>query len=1609
MSEVFRWGIAWGPSIAFILCMLGGFLLGMLRGFRKSVILGIQAIIAGLICLITYLCIINMKGLDTWGFNCINSILSIGGTNLQKIMNVSSSCKSLKDVLIEFIPKQMSLGDGLSLVLTDNGAYLATLVDICYHIIFALVFYIFYFFLVFIFYFVYLIFYSEGKYKRKQKEKYRTAKTTQNYKKHFLLGGAVGALRSAVVGVIGLSFVGILLFILAGGIGDKKYKEYETYDFGDDKLNLTYDFYKALGSYGSTGIYKILNVAKDSDNIPYYLFAANLVFQGGLKDDNRQIKENVILSKEFGIYINFSRKTFDLILKYDADNQIKESIKNATNSSMSDIVFDIMSKEDFQKEFNLLIDEFEGGTYFINFGLSLIDSIVLHLDEISSSGSMNQQTKDILTILFKSEQRITPSILLNKNDVKSLVKACIKMLAPSDTETKNLSNEEKTIKYGKVLLPEISKLSLFENQDLKNKINPVLSNLYNYFAEALLNKEEESETIDVASKAMKLTNTTIDEVDWLAEIKVLLGVGEDALNLYERIYSKDKEILDIIFDDLFFGDNAEENEIAYDNITKAVADSKFFGVVLSMNFISSKVETAVSSQVPNFKFLPMVQYTNQYNVDGSIKEYGEIYNLLNITKLLIKNGAKDAIQGLNKEDSSNQDKLDAVNDIMELLQKNDVSSQKSILDLMLESKLFTYTLSNILMNVDLGGDMYKIYVPEECLYTMKVYEDVSYKAIETQELKGLITEMSDFIDILKPAIKDDMDKMELNSILNHPRLKVVLENSRILEGTASYIALANLKDQEKFTIPKSISTADSWLSTEDKKGELISIIDAVQELDLDIDALIANQDSNELMDIVFDLNDPAVNNPDITKLDCLYESNVLKSAITAGLDEQLKSIVSQEKLESSFLKDSLSTIDAETDEVIVEYYFKKEEISNIIYSLKELDITELTEEGFNRDVLKDKVLILRDDSLKNPGISKLEVIYDSYIIKLTLKDLLDEQLIQFISEEIINCSLVKETESVFDKRLNQMVEETFYKKSELSAIIDSLHELDITSFNSSSFNEEVMKNKVFVVNEISENNPELSKLDILYKSIIIRNAFTKPLDTTLTNDSTKVNPIVLDDAKSNKDQENLTTTYYKKEEIKRLANALSEQGLGIENLDQISQLDYAEKIKEFNQIPEGYEKTRLNVIYESNILKNVLSIQLDDILNSNENIINDPDAKYSFISNDILFYFEEELSVIIDFLNLLNSSNSLNELNVSSLNLTEEMKECILDSKILYATTSKFIIENENLIKPNRTILTTEHSIKKIKEPQEMSNLLSAIISLSGGNVSADVDLSLSEEKIDMIVSSSILRATISDEVMNNEYIITPNKEEVIDPIFEDIHVLTEEELQHLLLSVLNGLGITDVASFNADLLIIPSEEENVTALVNSIIMRATISKNIKSTDGSLTMMVENNSKYVSFEYDISNDSIIILTEQEIRDVINSIQYINNGTTFEIELSTEKLLELASDINKMYEAFESSVVKLLITDFLQKNEINIAGNKIGYTSAVTPIHMASNPTINTTGEITIEGHDSYQLEARDSNYYFHVQMGEVVTIEDVDLVQYMTLTSDDLAAYLLYIKGFSTI
>ncbi|MDE6274026.1 MAG: hypothetical protein K2L87_03155, partial [Clostridiales bacterium] len=341
--------IRWLPTILFSLIVVFSALVNAKRGRRKSLILYAHSAAAAIVWVIFYYFAVKSEKIDASFVKSVNLIL--GENGLQNILNVSAEAKTLRSIFTLYL--ENAAGSGLvGTLLRDTSAYVYTLADMVYHIGFALFCFFWYLTTIFLLYIIYLCCYSERKYKKKKSAALGENKTDTKYKKHHVGGAAVGLVRGILMGILCVSFLGAGMFMVAGR-GEGKIKDYEVGGKYEKPLNI----YQSIESYGTQGIFLILNAMSDPNQMPYYLFAADLVFSGALNDEFSGISENVNLRKELGSFTELARDTVTLLLKYGAE-EISGSVNGTSETSLMNSVLGVMKDKDFQQEFDTLIAEY---------------------------------------------------------------------------------------------------------------------------------------------------------------------------------------------------------------------------------------------------------------------------------------------------------------------------------------------------------------------------------------------------------------------------------------------------------------------------------------------------------------------------------------------------------------------------------------------------------------------------------------------------------------------------------------------------------------------------------------------------------------------------------------------------------------------------------------------------------------------------------------------------------------------------------------------------------------------------------------------------------------------------------------------------------------------------------------------------------------------------------------------------------------------------------------------------------------------------------------------------------------------------------------------------
>ena len=523
-----RIAITWVPTVLFVLTLAGSTMLGIWRGFRKSALLMLHSIGAAALCLILFFVCTRSEAVDKLLLKIVNA--AVGG--VYEKWGISPECVTLRDALAEWIPQTMGYGAELQIVLRDNGAYLLTLVDMVYRIVFAVVLYLLYLLLIFIMYIVYRCAYSETKYKIKKEKLVADNRTDRRYNPHRVYGGIVGLVRGIVSGIISLSMLGSVLF-MAADIG--KNNVYNA-DFGNSKIDYAYSIYQSIEDYGSYGIFKYLNSFADSDDQPYYLFAADLILSGRLRDDENGISANIKFRKEIGAYSKFMRQTIDLMLRYGGDD-LRDALNGVGDMNTRTAALSIFGDKDFQAEFESLIDEFDAQTYFINFALSAATSLLANVDDTSFASSMNETNRELMKIMFKEGylSDYIPDELAMKNSGKQTLQPHIgiaQLYEKSDSKVfykvissffiGRPSGASGTVELMRSILPQLRELSIFK-KDNKN-LDAVMGRVYCFMANTYLKGS--------SSSAVRYSEVEKANVDWMKETNALLDVVEDGFTVY---------------------------------------------------------------------------------------------------------------------------------------------------------------------------------------------------------------------------------------------------------------------------------------------------------------------------------------------------------------------------------------------------------------------------------------------------------------------------------------------------------------------------------------------------------------------------------------------------------------------------------------------------------------------------------------------------------------------------------------------------------------------------------------------------------------------------------------------------------------------------------------------------------------------------------------------------------------------------------------------------------------------------------------------------------------------------------------------------------------------
>ena len=1458
LIDIVNMVVAWGPTIIFLLIVSISFLYGICRGFRKSLILWIQALVAATICIVGFFVCTRSPEMDAQMLVIVNNFLG-GETALQEMLSVSTECSTLKEVLVNYIPTVLEMGEGMTIVVEDNGQYLLTIVNLVFSMVFALAFAIIYYVLVFLFYLIYFFFYPERRHKRKIKRSKEKV-----YKKRRLLGGAVGTCRGLLTSLIFLSFLGSAFYTITGGTGEGKLKEHS---FGDETYDMAYDIYRSIDSYGTTGIYKVLNTFKNKDDQPYYLFAADLVFSGQLEDENLQISENIKFREEVGAYVGFSKETANLLIKYGGDD-INSMLTGESDSSM-DVIVEVMENKEFQVEFEALIEEFDAKTYFINFAFSFVNSIINHIDDLEFAAEMDPNMIEIVKILFKeghysqyipdersqvnaskrsSSKETLPYLSVNKvlqkEDILTIFKVVTSMINSEALEGE--TEDQTTLRTIKEVLPYIHDLSIFTTAR-KDEMDPVLGRLYCFVENAYLTEEGQDGITYAEIKA--------ENISWVGEINSLVDLAVDAIDLISNVYVADKEVLDIVVD-LFDSSNANytENMEILDSITATIEDSKLLGKVLSTSVMKSTLVTTMSEMVPNMYIDDKVSFVNTYDNSGNVAEYGELHQLFAGFKLIGKANNGQVLKSL--VNSGDKELMDILDEVAVILEEKDAYNM-TVTDYLLESKLLHSALSAIIINAS-TGDEALLYVTDSVLEENSRHEKVNL--IKKEKLKEILDELPGIIDIIKDLDQDNLGISSITPVLKSEVFTRILnKNNPIIEGTIANLLINTLSEFDMIVLPKELETVENWFSTNEQPGEIKNIVNFVTETEVDFEEIIEGEDKFGAL--------ASLSSNDITNV---LNSKIMHYTISnyiSGLEMGDLRLIIPTSSQITLTNDSIDSL------------IKSEEL--------EVLFNQLVGISFSTDMDNSKLM----SELVSKFIESSGAMLESDIIVASVSYFLTSKNdILIIPAHLVEQGSLSKLENLTDDNLwHEELNKLIYSLDEMFNISGNPEgfTFDLTSFDDQA------SSLLNGLGEASIVDPSKKKIEIIYGSEILMNTISVKLDEALISDSL----LTAQEASSAKESRQypvsggtFTFEFYGYNEILALSDCLYAFGItdmvGIDNNDLSSTVK--EKLTSLNEDADtakfGAGVSTIDLMYRSSILKILFSKELDKVL---IDTIIEPSV-LAYAKNNEKVYPQAQLENLVDAINALNITDMDNisgiEFNGVKASLQDNSKfDKIYGSTIIAGIISKKVLE----ITSSGSILTHHskalESNVNIYKKQEIKCLVDLVGEFDINSMAMD-NLKLEKSFISNFIydnngntSSYLITATLSNNLLSrNEdtlvipsYTIDKTNETIIKPshladLLNAIFALQESE----------SISVSELDTTTQLTLPKPAAQA---ALLNSIIIRASMTNMIRKLnepapgEDSHMFVLESNIERTT---DKDGNDIVIISISELKALLKVLSAI---------------------------------------------------------------------------------------------------------------------------------------
>lgn len=1553
-----QFAVRWIPTILFAAIVVLSTWLGTWRGLRKSLILLSHRAAVGVVVIVLYALLVNLPSVDAFMLNTVEAFMG-GVGSLRDRLGVYETCSGLKDVFVYWLPTVFT-GD-IGVLLGGSEAYIRTLADLIYHVSFAVFLGVLYEIVIFILYIIYHCCYSERKYKRKIEAAYVRNKVDRRYSRHPIGGGVYGLAHGCVSGILWLSALGSVLFMVAGR-GEGKLPEA---DIADPSVSSYYSIYREVESYGNYGVYKVLNAIDSPDGDPYYFLVPDLIFSGKLKDEEFGVEERIIFREEIGAYTGFARDTVNLLLKYGAEDLLPVISQGVTTKDVFDRVVDVMSDDAFRTEFDDLINEFDSQIYIRNFALSFVNTAIANVDDLSELpflSSISENNRELLKIMFTkghlsdyipdeklikdtleedsefSMPYLNVSKFADKKDIQIIYNVALDVL------TDKTSSANDTVALVEKFIPKLKELSFFSDERAE-EFNPVLGRLYCYAANLYLTEE--------GAEPVSYDSVYSEKIDWVGEIRSLAEVAESGLKLYDKIYDSNKKPIDMVVS-AFDKGNPDYEEISgyYDAVCDSVAKSRLLGQVLSTSKTYNLISNALGGVFEGIYVPEDVTYESIFDEHGNLVSAGEVYNVLNGVRLL---GRNTDILPMFKNFNSETDVKKLIDSLAEAVKIED-DKGNTVTSYVLGSDLLRSVLSAAIINY---GDEY-IYVPASARESAA--DGSKLKFIKRDEMEVLFENIGELAEFVSPLFDgEDADLSQaIGDFVKKDVFDELLDNSAVFEGTVAKLLVKSLDGNDTVIIPKALVTdLEGWITVKGSgtRGELKNLLDALEIVGVEVSqAAEGSIDKDEVIDNVLALTEEELNGAlrssvlhytltnfltresiefgsfklivpaaaQVTLTDDVIDAlikknefaNLLQIVHDFNLDDESTDVSSvfvqvvnnKDALGGSYiltasmayaianatdvadmLKLPQKYTDSATEDILKVIDSRnpwKAELPALVDALDEiLEVSNSEEFAFDEDKLKDNLSTLLNElnapSVTGMSTTRLNVCYKSEIIRNNITERLDEILTDKVEESLL--IQAKEKESGGAR------EDGYYTKTELSSLCNALNifEIDLLNFESEALTEKV-KGELLSLNEPDEEYGGMSRLEVIYPSVIFSGMFSKELDKALLeNEDDSGNPAPMIDG--NVLAVIKSGARYSREEFKNLINGVKE--LGVDKFDDIDSIDFNTVLN------ENYTEERIEKICLSEVLRGVLTHHITESESSGDDQHGiDADHPKAYESAEKKILKTQEIQSLVTLINELNEGaegdkiENIENMYFDGIDLRKLRKNTFdesgeVKSYLLLKGISSCVKDSDNLYINDKLIDSYE-----CLDGRETVILLDTIIMLSGDSEDSEVSIhsfntlsypKLSEEQRTYAFSGELVRAKLTAQIISanpanddnpahNNYVTAKN---IVR--FRDWHTgqmsyaLTKSELNALfdVLDLLGGDTYEIPVSFNLAKIneLYGGDENNLDKLFASDIIRYKVCATVLKKDPTLSESTEE-------AYNVANlvqDNIPVVAKAKVKEFLD--------------------------------------------------------------------------------------------------------------------------------------------